>query len=35
LRNRRQKGKDSAVTVPAPYQPTEARLRQGPVLTTP
>jgi hypothetical protein len=30
LRNRRQKGKDSAVTVPTPY-----RLRLGPVLTIP
>ena len=35
LRNRRQKGKDSAVTVPAPYRPTGARLRPGPVLTIP
>ena len=35
LRNRRQKGKDSAVTVPAPHRPTGARLRQGPVLTIP
>ena len=29
------KGKDSAVTVPAPYLPTGAWLRQGPVLTIP
>ena len=35
LRNRRQKGKDSAVTVPAPYRPTGALLRPGPVLTIP
>jgi hypothetical protein len=35
LRNRRQKGKDSAVTVQAPYRPTGARLRPGPVLTIP
>jgi hypothetical protein len=35
LRNRRQKGKDSAVTVPAPYRPTGARFRPGPVLTIP
>ena len=35
LRNRRQKGKDSAVMVLAPYRPTGARLRQGPVLTIP
>ena len=35
LRNRRQKGRDSAVTVPAPYRPTGARLRPGPVLTIP
>ncbi len=36
LRNRRQKGgKDSAVTVLAPYRPTGARFRPGPVLTTP
>jgi hypothetical protein len=36
LRNRRQKGgKVSAVTVPAPYRPTGARFRLGPVLTTP
>jgi hypothetical protein len=35
LHNRRQKGKDSAVTVPVPYRPTGARLRQGPVLTIP
>ena len=35
LRNRRQKGKDSAVTVLAPYRPTGARLRPGPVLTIP
>jgi hypothetical protein len=35
LRNRRQKGKDSAVTVPTPYRPTGARLRLGPVLTIP
>jgi hypothetical protein len=35
LRNRRQKGKDSAVIVPAPYRPTGARLRPGPVLMIP
>ena len=36
LRNRRQKGKDSAVMVLlAPYRPTGARLWQGPVLTIP
>ena len=35
LRNRRQKGKDSAVTVPAPYRLTGARLRPVPVLTIP
>jgi hypothetical protein len=35
LRNRRQKGKDSAVTVPAPYRPTGAQFRPGPVLTIP
>ena len=35
LRNRRQKGTDSAATVPAPYRPTGARLRPGPVLTIP
>jgi hypothetical protein len=35
LRNRRQKEKDSAVTVLAPYRPTGARLRPGPVLTIP
>jgi hypothetical protein len=34
-RNRRQNGKDSAVTVQAPYRPTGARLRPGPVLTIP
>ena len=35
LRNRRQKGKDSAVTVPAPYRPTGVLLLPGPVLTIP
>jgi hypothetical protein len=35
LRNWRQKGKDSAITVPAPYRQTGARLRPGPVLTIP
>jgi hypothetical protein len=29
------RGKDSAVTVPAPYRPTGARLQPGPVLTIP
>jgi hypothetical protein len=35
FRNPRKKGKDSAVTVLAPYRPTGARFRPGPVLTTP
>ena len=35
LRNRRQKGKDSAVTVLAPYRPTGAWFRPGPMLVTP
>ena len=35
LLNRRQKGKDSAVTVPAPCRPTGARLQPGPELTIP
>ena len=35
LRNRRQKGKDSAVTVPAFRRPTGAWLQPGPVLTIP
>ena len=35
VRNRRQKGKYSVVTVLAPYRPTGALLRPGPVLTSP